>query len=199
MDIERVFNIIRKNGKINKSELDMCGATDEFLDEMLENEILIKENDVYKIGNVDEAVLYGRFLLEERHYNFANTVFICGYLADPTNVNVNFQLMYRNLLNNEKDNLFKHFDVVYNHLNENNMGTDANFYLFLLGTVYNLPDKYKEAFNEIELDSILLEEIDDFSVYENTFRRYIFTNSYFKVHSMIDERFNYENKSDKRT
>ena len=48
----------------------------------------------------------------------------------------------------------------------------------------------------MEEEDILLNEVDGFSIYENTFRKEVIDNSYFKVNSMFDERFEYEDKDD---
>jgi hypothetical protein len=190
MDLERVFYILKKRKRISKNKLYECGVSDDFLKQLIDNEILTPINDhEYKIDSVDETFYYAKYLLEEKKYSLANAIFTCCYVTDPTNFNVNYQLFYRALKQNNNDNVFKHFDVVYETLKENDREADANYYLYLLGTLFGVPEKYIGTFNDLEIEDILLDEVDGFSMYENSLRKEVFSNSYFDVNKMLDERF----------
>ncbi len=197
MNFNKLFYTLRTKKIISRNKLYEFGADDYYIQDMIDNKIFTQvDDDNYKIDSVDELYYYGKYLLEKKRYNEANSIFICCYMTDPNNFNANFQLFYRSLMQKKKDNIFKHFDVVYNYLCENNYEADANYYLYLLGTLYGVPAKYREKFNDLEEKDILLDEVDGFSIYENTFRKEVFDNSYYKVNTMFDERFEYEDKND---
>lgn len=197
MNFDKLFYTLRTKGKISRNKLYEYGADDYYIQDMIDNQIFTQVDDnTYKIDSVDELYYYGKYLLEQKRYGEANSIFICCYITDPTNFNANFQLFYRSLIQKKKENIFKHFDVVYDYLIENDYASDANYYLYLIGTLYGAPSKYREKFNDLEEKDILLDEVDGFSIYENTFRKEVIDNSYFKVNSMFDERFEYEDKDD---
>ena len=197
MNFDKLFYTLRTKGEISRDKLYEYGADDYYIQDMIDNQIFTQVDDnTYKIDSVDELYYYGKYLLEQKRYNEANSIFICCYITDPTNFNANFQLFYRSLIQKKKENIFKHFEVVYDYLTENDYASDANYYLYLIGTLYGAPLKYRERFNDLEEEDILLNEVDGFSIYEYTFRKEVIDNSYFKVNSMFDERFEYEDKDD---
>lgn len=197
MNFDKLFHTLRTKGTISRNKLYEYGADDYYIQDMIDNQIFAQvDDDTFKIDSVDELYYYGKYLLEQKRYSDANSIFICCYKTDPTNFNANFQLFYRSLIQKKKENIFKHFDVVYNYLIENEYESDANYYLYLIGTLYGVPSKYREKFNDLEEEDILLDEVDGFSIYENTFRREVIDNSYFKVNSMFDERFEYDDKEE---
>lgn len=196
MDVARIFYILKENDKITKNELYDCGATDEYIQSAIDNNILISiGNGEYKIGNAEELIYYGRYLLEVKDFKGANSVFNCAYINDHDNFVVNYQLFYRALGQKKRGRIFRHFDVLYEKLIEDGRGFDANYYLFLLGNLYSLDEKYGEKFINIELDDILIPSDDDFSKYENLLRKKVYTNSYHSVTTMLDERFDYEDRN----
>lgn len=198
MNIERLFGILKNSKKISRKELFSCGADDNYINSCIDNEILTPINDnEYKIDNVDELVYYGRYLLGQKRYDDANSIFLCAYVTDPDNFNANYQLFYRNLVQKKEDNIFKHFDFVYKGLIEQGRENDANYLLFLLGNIYGVPDKYKRDLERIEEYDILLEEDNNFARYENTLRRHIFRESYYDANSMVDKRFDYKTAKDR--
>lgn len=197
MYLDKVFHDLRKKGKINKTTIYSYGLDDEFIKEMIDNNIFVAiSDDEYIIGNNEELFMYGRYQLELKNYNTANSIFVCCYKKNPNYFPVNYQLFYRSLIQKNKDNIFKHFNVVFRSLNNDNRSYDANYLLYLLGNLYDLPSKYKEKFDNLKEEDILIKKDDGFSVYENMFRKEIFNNSYFKVNEMFDERFAYTKRED---
>ena len=203
MNVEKIFFNLRKNGKISKKELYDLGADDDYIAFTLEKELLIQiGDDEYGVGNPHNLLLYGRGLLEEEEYKGANMVFDCAYEADFTDFDVNYQLFYRALkqIKPKRSRIFRHFDIVYKGLIDSGREYDANYYIFLLGNLYgssdrgkeNEPspfDKYKDKFINLEEEDILLPDSDKFSNYENMIRKNVFSNSYYEVTTMIDNRF----------
>ena len=197
MELDKVFYYLRKKGKISRNKLYEYGLDDEYINNLVDDNLLYSIGDnYYKVSDVDELVDFGRFLIKEKDYTAANSIFLCCYNIEPTNFNANFQLFYRNLIQKNTDYVFKHFNVVYKHLMENNKEYDANYYLYLLGNIYGVPSTYKHKFDSIKEENILIPKVDGPSVYENIFRKEIFSNSYFKVNNMFDERFSYDEKTD---
>ena len=197
MELDKVFFYLRKKGKISRNKLYEYGLDDEYINNLVDDNLLYSiDDEFYKVSYVDELVDFGRFLIKEKDYTAANSIFLCCYTVEPTNFNANIQLFYRNLIQKNTDYVFKHFNVVYKHLIENNKAYDANYYLYLLGNIYGVPSIYKHKFDSIKEEDILIPKVDGPSVYENIFRKEIFSNSYFKVNNMFDERFSYDEKND---
>ena len=190
MTYVELFNFLGQYGRISKNYLNKNGVDDSLLEELVYSEILepINESE-YKIGNIDSLIEFGRKFIEDKKYSDANAIFTCCYMADPTNFKANYQLFYRDLVSRKENIEFKYFDVVYNHLKEHGDECTANYYLLLLGNLFELPERYVSLFNDIELDDILFEEIDSESIYENEFRKEVYNNSYFRVTGMLDEKY----------
>ena len=190
MNIEKVFSVLKRTGKISYRQLYVYGLTDEDIEGLVESGILKEiENHEYKVDSVDELVHFGRYLLGIKQYKEANSAFICAYTLEPTNLLANFQLLYRNLLNAKPEYMFNHFDVVYNGLKDRGKESDANFYLFVLGNLYDLPEKYEKIFDNMKVEDMLIGLTDIDSFYQDEFRKKIFENSYSRVNGMLDDRF----------
>ncbi len=206
MDLSRVFSILRTQRRISYSGLVDCGVPDSLIENFLETGILTTvDNEEYTVGSVDDLVYYGRELLANKDYKTANEIFICAYSIDRNNFNANYQLFYRNLLKAKEQYIFKHFSVVSDYMKKNGHEADANYYLYLLGNLYDLPNEFKDSFDNIKIDDILLEEKDDESKELNNFRKNVYAKSYFRVNGMLDARFgnvpademSFENKVEK--
>ena len=189
MDLSRVFSILRTQRRISYSGLVDCGVPDSLIENFLETGIFTADdNEEYTVGSIDDLVYYGRELLTNKDFKTANEIFICAYSIDHNNFNANYQLFYRNLLKAKEQYIFKHFNIVYDYMKKNGNYADANYYLYLLGNLYDLPKEYQDSFDNIKIDDILLEEKDDEAKTLNVFRKNVYANSYFKVNGMLDER-----------
>lgn len=188
MNIEVIFKKLKSNGRITKEELKAYGANDMYINEAVKEGILIDKKDYYISGNTCDLLEYGRVILEEgKNYKAANSVFDCAYFHDPFDFNINFQLLYRTLVSKKPDgNFLKYFDVVYRKMKESGNLYDANYYLYLLGSLYKLDDKYNKIFMDISEQDILIPDEDDYYNDENELRKVLFKNSYFDVDLMVD-------------
>ena len=189
MNLEKLFYYIKVHGKVTDNIIKNFGVSDEYLEYLLDQKILKKDNTDYILDDINQVFMLGREELAEERFRTANTIFDCCYSVEPDNFLVNYQLFYKSLIKKVPKDIFKHFDIVYNHLKDSIRKNDVTYYLFLLGHLYELPDRYKAIYNNISLDDILLEETDGFSIFENTLRNNIYNNSYSKVDLIFNERY----------
>ena len=193
MNIDRLFYILQKDGKIGEEEV-LNIIDEEYLDYLLEKEILKQiDSDNYSIDNVENTFYFGRYFLKEKDYKTANRIFDCCYKMDPDNFIVNYQLFYRSLFTRKKSLVYKYFDVVYSYLEKTERKEDANLYLLLVGYLYG-PNEYNEKmaekFNNLKLEDILLPyDSEDFDIDENDLRTLIFEKKYGKANQYIDTQF----------
>ena len=193
MNIDRLFYILQKDGKIGEEEV-LNIIDEEYLDYLLEKEILKQiDSDNYSIDNVENTFYFGRYFLKEKDYKTANRIFDCCYKMDPNNFIVNYQLFYKSLFTRKKSLVYKHFDVVYSYLEKTERKADANLYLLLVGYLYG-PNEYNEKmaekFNNLKLEDILLPyDSEDFDIDENDLRTLIFEKKYGKANQYIDTQF----------
>ena len=142
MNIEKIFFLLRENDKITKEQLYECGADDKYIEDSIEYQILTPiGDDTYSVGNVEELVYYGRYLNDIKKYKAANSVFNCAYVNGYDNFIVNYQLFLTSLEQKKRSHIFKHFDFVCNKFSDDGKEYDANYYLFILGSLYDLDDK----------------------------------------------------------
>ena len=199
MNVAKIFFILKENEKISKEELYKCGAVDKYIEGAISNDVLRETDDSYYVAGDPEALVeYGRLLFEQRNYKAATSVFLCAYVNDYENFNVNFQLLYNAVTDPKpkKSRVFKHFDVVYEKLVEEGKEYDANYYLFLIGNLFGcynkyndelagVFEKYNEKFNNLELKDILKPEEDERCKNENKLRECIFANLYHEVDQLF--------------
>ena len=77
------------------------------------------------------------------------------YELEPNNINVLLQLFYQSIIGEEYEDALKYFDGIFNSndSNDNNIA-DNYLYLYLLGYITDIPDKYKNG-DEIYLNNPL--------------------------------------------
>lgn len=199
MNIGKIFFILKEQEKISKEELYECGANDKYIEGAVSNDVLRETDDSYYVaGDTEALVEYGRVLIERRNYKAATSVFLCAYVNDFDNYDVNLQLLYNAATNTKpkKSHIFKHFDVVYEKLVENGKEYDANYYLLLIGNLFGcynkyndelagVFEKYNEKFNALEEKDILKPEEDGRSKVENKLRECIYANLYHEVDKLF--------------
>ena len=152
MKLGKIFYILGKYGKINIRKIRDCEVNNDYLNDLVTNGVLTPINDYdYKVDSVDQLVEYGRFLINEKHYSDANTIFMCAYQTDPNNFNANYQLLYRELIQREEEIEFKYFDVVYKGLKDYGYENEANYYLFVFGALYIAPNYLGLDFSGMQL------------------------------------------------
>lgn len=197
MDVGKVFFILKENDKISRQELYDCGAKDDDITAAVEKELLVPINDEeFKAGDPEELVYFGRYLIEMKDTKGANSVFNCAYVNNFDNFVVNYQLFYRSLIEKKRARVLKHFEVVRDNLIKEGREYDANYYLFLLGSLYELDDRYKQDFINLEETDILVPGKGEFVELENKIRSSIFSISYYNVTTLLDERFAYEDRKE---
>ena len=199
MNVSKIFFILKEKEKISKEELYEYGATDRYIEGAISNDVLRKIDDsYYAAGDTEALVEYGRVLMEKRDYKAATSVFLCAYVNDYTNYNVNLQLLYNNATSQKpkKNHMFKHFDVVYEKLVKDGKEYDANYYLLLIGQMFGCYNKYNdelagvfkkynEKFNALELKDILKPEEDGRCKVENKLRECVYANLYHEVDKLF--------------
>ena len=196
MNIDHLFYVLQKDGKISRKEI-LRLIDEDYLEYLIEQKIL-KPTDSYdySIDDVEKAFYFGRYFLQEKQYQIANRIFDCCYKTEPDNFVVNYQLFYRSLFSRKKREIYKHLNVVYSYLEKTERKQDANFYLLLVGYLYGPDDNYielKEKFNNLVLEDILIPyDSEDFDMDENDLRAYTFEKKYSKVTQYTD--YQYENK-----
>lgn len=189
MDIQQVFYILRKEDFITRKKI-LKLIDEEYLDYLLEENILKEDNDNYVVDDIEKLFYFGRYFIKEKDYQAANNIFDCCYKIDPEDFLVNYQLFYRALFNERREQIFKHFSVVYSYLKESERYSDANFYLLLVGYLYGIPEKYHDLatdFDNLSEEDILIDYSNpNFDMDENDMRKYFYEKNFYKANQYID-------------
>ena len=202
MDLAKVFYLLKENEKITKDELSECGVDDKYIEFTLENGILEQISDTeFTATDIETLVDYGRYVMKQKYFKAANSIFNCAYAIDPNDFTINYQLFYRAISDQKlrKSRVYKHFDIIYKELTNNGDSALANYYLFLIGNIYGFDSKnedntgyfkeYSEKFLNLEEGDLLIPGSDDSSYDTNIFRKNVFSNSYHDVTTAVDKRF----------
>lgn len=202
MDVGKIFFKLGENEKISRDELYSYGASDEYIEKAIENDVLRQVDDYYVSGDVDALVEYSDVMLEKNDSKTSASIINCAYAKDFNNYNVNLRLLYRTIASQtpKKYRVYKYFTVVYDKLVECGKRYDANYYLFMIGSLFGLADGYEklyEKFNMLEEKDILLPDVNKETHVKNSLRKSIFGNSYYETDRMYDIVYN-QNSFDER-
>lgn len=189
MEIQKLFYILKKDGIISKTKI-LELIDEEYVNYLLEQNILKEEDDNYIVDDIEKLFYFGRYFIQVKDYQTANSIFDCCYKNSPKNFLVNYQLFYRALFSERRGQVLQHFDVVYAYLKESERKNDANFYLLLVGYLYGFSEEYEELicdFDKLKEEDILLSQQDpNFDIEENEMRKYFYEKNYYKANQYID-------------
>lgn len=195
MDISKMFFTLSENKKISRDEMTAFGITNDYISFALENDILRELDETsYEAGDLETLIEYGKYVTKQGDEKTAFSVFNYVYTAAREDYNINLRLLHYEITSAtpSKGNVFKYFDHVYKKLVENNRQYDADYYLFIIGSIvgfYKMHDdeigekieKYGKIFNKLEEKDILMPFTDKNTYHKNLLRKNIFFNVYYTV------------------
>lgn len=190
MDILIIF---KGRENVSKKELNGWGYNYSDIDNLVEQKIIVSDgDDAYSLAPTYDILKYYFLLIKNRNYDEAKQFLLRLYELDSSNYQVNNQLFIRSLSeeNINSEEVFKYFDVVYDHLSASdyNYG-DANYYLYLLNIICDdVPKKYEDILKKIDLEDILLKPNVKNSKFKNSIREYVFNGYYYTA---VDKFNNY--------
>lgn len=145
--------------EMTTKELKGMGFTSHDLTKMVREGQLERVRTGYYVVPAKELYAYGKSLLKTRNIDKAHQCFLASYELEPDNVSTLLRLFYQSIINEKYEDAFKYFDGIFNSssTNDNNMA-DNYLFLYLLGYVTDIPDRYKSILASIELSDVELKK-----------------------------------------
>lgn len=179
--LNKLYDAIIEKTELSTNELYNCGFNFNDINQLIQCGVIKRvDNDLYTLNFVDDLYRYGKQLIIQKKYDEASLCFTKCLELDPTNRGACFQLFLKNILNKDYENAFIFYDKLL-ELDNNFYHDDANYYLYLLSVVTEVPDKYKEYVKILKLEDIMVNSSNtrylDVSV-ENNIRRMAFNRKF---------------------
>lgn len=128
---------------------------------------------IYKVISANDLYTYGKKLIEKNNFELAKKCFNVCLEIDPIHYESALQLFYYSVTENDYSKAYSYIDIMYENKDIHHIN-DTNFYLFLLGFLTHVPDKYVDIIRQIKYVDVCVYEgnykyknIDD----ENIMRR----------------------------
>ena len=156
-NLAQMHNVAVEQIEITTKELKEMGFTSNDLTKMVRTGQLIRIKTGYYEVPVKELHAYGKDLIKKKDMEKAVKCFKTCYELEPNNINVLLQLFYQSIIGEEYEDALKYFDGIFNSndTNDNNIA-DNYLYLYLLGYITDIPDKYKTLLDSISEEDIML-------------------------------------------
>lgn len=156
--IELIYEIIIQGLPLTKNTLIEYGLTEDEINWILEEGILIKtESNEYKLCCIYEFYYYGLKLITRREVKKANICFRICYKLKPNDRVFLLQELLSALKLGHYVQVFEKFSIM-EKIESEKYQIDNNLYLYLLSMLTSCPEEYQERLYNLEYDSVLLPE-----------------------------------------
>lgn len=178
---------------ITTKELNSYGFNSKDLSDLIEQGILKREKrGYYSYLSVKDLYKYGRRLNQKKEYEKAVLCFEKCYQLNPNDINICFQLFFRNILIHDYENALKYFEILDDNDDEY-YTSDNNLYIYLLNIITELPEKYKSYAKHIKYEDLKAKDDDKrFGdiVLENKIRKAIHNKKFAVAAKMLNKILN---------
>lgn len=141
--------------EITTKELKAMGFNSNDLTKMVKEGQLNRVKTGYYVVPASELHHYGKELLKNKNFDRAYQCFKSCYEMEPDNINTLLQLFYQSITREEYEDAFKYFDGIFKSTDSNvNNVADNYLYLYLLGYITDIPDKYRNFLDSIDFNDI---------------------------------------------
>ena len=155
-NLEKLYNEIINNGEIATKKLSEFKFYPVDISTLQKNNIIIRTRwGHYTINDINTLYTYGLKLLNDRNFGDAFKCFERCYELDPNHKEACLQLLLRSIRSKDYTKSIEYYETLANshdELQEKN----ADFYLYLLSFLTELPTNHKEYAKYISLDQISL-------------------------------------------
>lgn len=127
----------------------------------LVNRVVLKPKDSknYLINSIYGLYEFALKLSSIKRYDLADYYFLKCYEEDPNYRGVMFNLFYEKIHEKKPEEALEYVDAMLNSSNKFFV-TDGKFYLHILSSVIDLPDKYKKIASSITYEDVIVSDND---------------------------------------
>ena len=152
--MNRIYDAILNNMELTTRLLNSFGLNSGDLTYLVkENHLIRLKRGVYSLKNVEGLFSYGKRLFLQENYEKAALCFQKCYEMDLAYLESYFQLFLMCIENKDYNKAFILFDKLF-EISDEVYKIDANYYLYLLSIVTEVPDKWKDYAANLQFDDI---------------------------------------------
>lgn len=148
-----IYECIIKNMKITDNLLNKLGYDDSEINNLIKNEILIKNNDEYILKDSTKLYYYAVHLNKEKEYDKSIRCYKKCYELDNSNIGACFQLFLDKINKKDYNKAFEYFKPIFLSKNKYHK-SDSNLYIFLLSIITDIPDEYTEYVKNLKYNDL---------------------------------------------
>lgn len=153
-NLSKLYNGVLEGTELTTKELNGYGFNSKDLNELIqEGSIERLKRGLYSLKSVDELFYYGKRLIAEKEYEKATLCFEKCFELDPTHLGACFQLFLRSIQKEDYQRAFELYESLAQSENEF-YSIDANYYLYLLSIITEVPAKHREYARYLKLEDI---------------------------------------------
>ncbi len=153
-NLNKLYNGVSEGTELTTKQLNEYGFNSKNLNELIQKGSIERiKRGLYSFKSVDELFYYGKTLIIEKKYEMATLCFEKCFELDPTHLGVCVQLFLRSIQKEDYQRAFKLYENLSQAKNKF-YNIDANYYLYLLSIITELPEKHREYARYLKLEDI---------------------------------------------
>lgn len=159
-NLSKLYSGVVDGVELTTKQLNEYGLNSKDLNELIqEGSIERLKRGLYSLKSVDELFYYGKKLISEKQYEKATQCFEKCYELDSTHLGACFQLFLRSIQKQDYESAFQLYEKLSQSENEFYQ-IDANYYLYLLSIITEVPKKHSEYARYITFEDIKIPDTD---------------------------------------
>ena len=171
--LHRLYDEFLKTDLILTKKLNDLGFNSKELNELIKIGIIKRiKKGVYTLNSFDDLFDYGNKLLEQFEYEKADLCFQKCFQFNSDNLNISLKFLLRNIQKKDYNKVLKILENLYSYDESNK--NDINYYLYLLRSIVNFPDKYNNYIKSLKFEDIKCLQNNDEADIKNKIRFAVF-------------------------
>lgn len=170
-----VYDLLLENKGLTKDVFYKAGMTDDQIQDLLDQQAIIKQEEAFHLTNLDAFYAYGKELKEKGKYDLFDICSSICYQADPTNKDYVYDRLRSNIEQGHYEEAFPLFLVFKEQ--EKMTSYDINTCLYVFDYLMALPQEEKEKVSHFKIQDLIEDESNyslqnkakHFLFYENNF------------------------------
>lgn len=153
-NLNKMYNGLMNDKELTTKELNSYGFNSKDLTNLIKNGVIERiKRGYYSFLSIDRLYYYGKQLIALKEYDKATLCFEKCYELNPNHLGACFQLFLRAIKSRDYSKALTYFEHFYNSDNKY-YKNDSNFYLYLLNSITEIPEKHREHAKYLKLEDI---------------------------------------------
>ena len=158
--LDMLYDKVIDGDELTTKKLNELGFNSKDIKDLIEQGILERvKRGYYSFKAVNNLFYYGKKLVALKQFGLATECFYKCHELDENHEGVNFQLFLRCIQSKDYEKAFTYFDYFFKGPNPF-YNADSNLYLFLLNSLAEVPERYKEYADSLNFEDFKVDEND---------------------------------------